>query len=55
MALHALYLPTNGEAKVGEAARWLVDQLDGKESVNVPIPIRRVVAIKSRDPHIRKG
>ena len=46
LLLHALYLPTNGEAKVGEAARWLVDQLDGKESVNVPIPIRRVVAMK---------
>lgn len=44
--LNALYLPTVGDQSVQDAAAWLVNRIKDGEPVKVPIPMRRVVAIK---------
>lgn len=46
--LNALYLPTIGDFSVRRAAAWLAERISGDEPVRVPIPMRRVVAIKLR-------
>ncbi|MGA4669094.1 class I SAM-dependent methyltransferase [Propionibacteriaceae bacterium Y1923] len=47
--LNALYLPTIGDFSVRRAAAWLAKRAaDEGEPVRVPIPMRRVVAIKMR-------
>lgn len=47
--LNALYLPTLGDQTVRDAAAWLVGRVKDGEPVRVPIPMRRVVAIKPRN------
>lgn len=46
LLLQALYLPLTGQERVAEAADWLVSQVARTGSARVPIPIRRVVAVK---------
>ena len=49
MLLNALYLPTLGGDKVRDAASWLVGRVKDGVPVRVPVPMRRVVAIKPRN------
>lgn len=53
--LGALYLPTVSPKRVDDAAKWLVGRIGDDGAVRVPIPIRRVVAIKPRDPQMRES
>ena len=48
MLLSALYLPTLDVETVHDAAEWLVGRVKDGVPVRVPVPMRRVVAIKPR-------
>ncbi len=46
LVLSALYLPTTAPDRVEEAAQYLERQAAAKGHIDVPIPMRRIVAIK---------
>ncbi|WP_203568506.1 class I SAM-dependent methyltransferase [Aestuariimicrobium ganziense] len=46
LLIRGLYLPTVGPLRVKAAAKWLADEAERRGQVEVPIPMRRLVAIK---------
>ncbi|HNV11844.1 MAG TPA: class I SAM-dependent methyltransferase [Propionibacteriaceae bacterium] len=46
LLLSALYLPNSTKTRVESAASWLEEQVLAHGQVDVPIPIRRILAIK---------
>ena len=44
--MQAMYLPLTEPARVQRAVEWLAEEAAVKGSVEVPIPMRRIVVIK---------